>query len=158
MVGIVTILPTEDLSWYVRRAFEDDQALLDTYHLVNGTLDECVSSTMDEIFKIVMASPFAIERCAIYEGKTLIGFMVLAPSCLISFGIHHAYRKKEILLEWWSKTVVMLNHEFVTWLFTKNTRAINFLVRNGMVIEKEENGIASLLYLEPILETTSSND
>lgn len=131
------------LHTYVHIAFENDSALIFHYHLVNGTLEKCVRSTVREIEKVVRRGEPLTCYAVLYNG-TAIGFSVLGPNYLLAFGISISYRTAEIVPLWWKLICVALDEEFVTWIFKKNSRAIAFLKRNGMIVLEENDRYVSL--------------
>jgi hypothetical protein len=131
MVNFKTILP-RNLFLYVREAFCEDEALINKYHVVNGSLDDCVDDTVRRIYEIYEKEP--LKFMGVYENMQPIGFSVIGKNFLLSFGINIHYRTKENVLDWWTKICQMLNNEFATWIFKKNTRTVEFLKRNGMMI------------------------
>lgn len=144
MVELKTI-PTGSLGVHIHEAFKGDWQLINTYHLVNGSLIDCVKSTFTEIDKF-SSGPDKVEYYGIYlDGKT-IGFTVVGENFLLSFGINIQYRTKEIVMQWWNMVCMMLNKAFVTWLFKKNTRAIDFCKRNGMEVIEDFPEYVTLLY------------
>ncbi len=60
---------------------------------------------------------------------------------IVSFGVMPIYRKDLYLVRWFRHV-----HGSMFWiaLYTKNQRAIKFLIKNGMVQMKEEEGITYL--------------
>lgn len=121
--------------------------MLDKYHFIQGTLDECVRDTVCKILWI--AAKDSLEYFGIYYGKALIGFTVIGKSFLLSFGINIRYRRKEVLLDWWRKVCDLLDNEFATWIFKKNERTVKFLQRNGMEIVEDdpEKEFYNLIYI-----------
>lgn len=154
MVELKTI-PSGTVGPAIHFAFKGDWQLIHKLHLVNGDLTDCVKSTFREIER-VGHSGVPLNYLGIYytDGQNrelLIGFTVSAPKTLLSFGINIQYRTKEIVLAWWECVCTLLDNEFVTWLFKKNTRAIDFLTRNGMEVSEDNGDYVTLLYLKPIV-------
>jgi hypothetical protein len=81
---------------------------------------------------------------AVYK-QIPIGYVVLFNDCLYSFGINKKYRKKEILIDWWSSVRSLMGKNFFTALYKNNERAINFLVKQGMVATEYEDGSVLLV-------------
>jgi hypothetical protein len=136
MVTFVKILP-DSLRPAIKAAFEGDIDLIDKYHVVNGDLQICVEDTERRIQEVSENDP--LEFFALYYGKVLIGFTVIGDSFLLSFGINIRYRVKYVVLGWWNWVSKLLDYEFATWIFKKNTRTIEFLKRNGMKIVQDNN-------------------
>jgi hypothetical protein len=130
----------------IHEAFKDDWALIRTYHLVNGNLANCVRSTFKEIDKV--AQQVECTDYGVYWLGKPIGFTVLSYKMLVSFGINIQYRRKEIILHWWNLVNQHLGPEFVTWLYKKNDRAIDFLKRNGMEVQEDHDVYVSLVYCD----------
>lgn len=144
MVELRTISPTY-LMVHVYEAFRGDRELIDTYHLVNGSLMQCITSTVTEIRRQADRGENLVYL-GVYQQGAMIGYSILAPSCLFSFGIHIASRTKDVLMDWWRQICFLLNGEFATWIWAKNTRALAFLQRNGMEITESKDGIIGLTY------------
>lgn len=63
---------------------------------------------------------------------------------LVSFCLKPEYRNKKSIESFWSEIKKHLGRRFVCYLFNRNTRAINFLLRGGMKIEKANDLITML--------------
>lgn len=137
------IRPVE-LTKYVRIAFKGDADLMDKYHILQGSLGECVADTVKRIEEI--KDP--LEYYALVFEEEAIGFTVIGESFLLSFGINIRLREKIIVMDWWRQVCRMLDDKFVTWIFKKNTRTIKFLERNGMykAAESEQQDFYNLIY------------
>jgi hypothetical protein len=145
MVTFVKILP-HSLRPAIISAFEGDIDLINKYHLVNGDLKTCVQDTERRIQEVSENDP--LEFFALYCEENLIGFTVIGDSFLLSFGINIRYRFKAIVLYWWNLVCKMLDYEFATWIFKKNTRTMDFLKRNGMkIIEDNNDEYYNLVYI-----------
>lgn len=134
---------------YIRIAFEEDVDLLEKYHIVNdGTLDECVEDTWKRIAEVNARE--SLTYFSVVQDGITIGFSVIGPSFLLSFGINIKYRTKEVLGSWWEAICKLLGYEFVTWIFKKNSRTLNFLLRNGMTISEvvEAEEYYNLVYIK----------
>lgn len=128
-------VPTKGIKPLIKVAFKDDPQLLLSYHILNGTLEECVNDTYD---KIIEFSDMAnVQSYAILVDDKTIGFTVVSKdmALLYSFGINVAYRRYNHL-ENWFKNIVSKMPCFKCYLWNKNSRAIEFLVKCGM--EKTE--------------------
>lgn len=153
MVEIQTI-PSGSLGAAIHFAFKGDWQLIHKLHLVNGDLNDCVKSTFRQIDSVSHGgTPLQFWGIYLLQGdeKNLIGFTVTGPKMLFSFGINIQFRTKEIVMNWWQCVLTLLGNEFVTWLFKKNTRAIDFVTRNGMEVSEDNGDYVTLLYLKPIV-------
>jgi hypothetical protein len=148
MVKMVPILK-KDLRPLIYKAFKDDWDLIHNYHLVNGSLEDCINSTMTEIGRVDAKE--ALQYYAVRWNNDPIGFTVVGDRFLLSFGLSIFYRTKEIIGQWWELVCSCLKDGFVTWIFKKNTRAINFLVKNGMEEIEDRGTYITLIRPEPIV-------
>jgi hypothetical protein len=70
-----------------------------------------------------------------------IGYVCKIPNNLYSFGININYRTKDNLIEFWERVKELMGDSFICMLFPQNTRAVEFLKKQGMqeVIGVENN-------------------
>lgn len=138
----------DELEWYILRAFEYDYDLIDKYHYVNGSLEGCIVSTMTEIQKVVaQGDKWTFYALYVEEIGYPLGFTVVADHVVLSFGLSILHRTKEVVLEWWKTLTELMHGEFVTWIFKKNIRTLQFLERNGMSWIEDHGEYVTLLYL-----------
>lgn len=139
MVEFVTISQS-NLGPLIYRAFEGDRILITQLHIQGGSVTECVRHTFKEIDRVATSEEGKdLQFYGLYLKGSPIGFTVIGPKYLLSFGINIMHRSKDIVLSWWNQVCEKLNYEFVTWLYKKNTRVIDFVTRNGMrVLEQDE--------------------
>ena len=144
MVNILEV-PYESIEYFIYVAFREDEELLDKYHTVDKTLEECVNNLVKQIGEFIK---YGTAKCygIFYVGEP-IGFSVIGDRFLFSFGIDVHFREKDILLEWFDQLKFILGNEFVTWLYNDNTRAINFFERNGMDVVEENETYKTLVYI-----------
>lgn len=115
-------------------AFLDDNLLLNKYHIHSGTLVECVNDTY---LKIIDAdNMYPLEWYIIHDGLQTIGYCVISKtySFIYSFGINIYYRTSENMFDWFEEVKELFDGGFTCGLWTKNDRAIDYLVRNGMSV------------------------
>lgn len=141
MVKLTEIYHSE-LKLLVTKAFSGDEELMGKYHIVNGSLEECVDSTMDAISDV--DKTYGLKCYMISSNDNIIGYMTLGPDFLHSFGINIQYRTKEILTEWWASLLSIMTYFFCT-LHSKNTRAIEFLKKQGMIVHSEGDNLINLI-------------
>lgn len=114
-----------DLKKYIDIAFDGDTEL-PTYHISDS---DYANHTYNEICKTA-----EILNLTYYKVGDF-GFTVLAPKLLYSFGINVNYRDKKTLENWFAELKnIMPIFECV--LHDKNSRAINHLIRQGMIIKE----------------------
>jgi hypothetical protein len=136
----VEIFEWIELEKCIHIAFKDDKKLIQEYHILGGTLEDCVRDTK---LKIIEES----ERITLDWYKVLddygeiIGFLVVNDTykILYSFGLNINSREKYKKLFFY-KLSIMFDGEFTCGLWGKNERAIRFLEKMGMqVVSKYEN-------------------
>ncbi len=127
-------------------AFKGDDKLFDTYHVVNGALTQSVNDTFERI--INTAKEFTCEWYNVIKNDAVIGFCVMskAYNVLYSFGIGIEHRAAEVLAPWFEIIAKELGDHFTCTLWAKNTRAIDYLIRNGMEIFSNNNLEVKLKY------------
>jgi len=131
----------------IQSAFSGDEDLINCFHIVStGELRDCVEDTY---YRIVQASEeYLLDWFEIRKNGKVIGFTILSRpySFLYSFGLNKEYRKREISEYWWQFVRGVLGNKFSCVLWAKNSRAINFLVKNGMKIFAQKEKETHLMY------------
>lgn len=136
----------ETLFLGIMSAFSEDADLVDKYHCVEGTFEMCVTDTY---LKIKQASSlYPMEWYNIHEGNEVIGYVVACKtySFLYSFGINIGYRTHENMEKYFDKMSSLFDGGFTCGLWAKNSRAIEYLMKNGMKINNQEQDIVQLIY------------
>lgn len=127
-------------------AFEDDQELIDKYHIRNDNLEDCVKDTYEKILKESNSTElnwYSVND----DSNNTIGFLIVSLShgVLYSFGLN-IHNRKKYAKEFFDKIKDLFNNSLVCGLWSKNTRTIKYLIRNGMQIVWNENDITILKY------------
>jgi len=145
MVNIIKISKF-DLAKYIQIAYDGDTDLLEKYHVDKYDLMGAVSKELSIIYKTVEWEDKEMDYYKVMFNDFPIGYICTYPNNLYSFGINKEYRSKEILKEWWKKVRDIMGGKFITLLYPNNTRAINFLKKQGMVeVEGVEDNCVTLL-------------
>ena len=118
-------------------AYDKDQDLFDKYHIGKCDFAGAVMSTVAMIREASKERNLSYYK-VVYK-QTPIGYVVVFPDFLYSYGINPKFRKKEILVDWWGQVRKLLGRNFATQLYPNNTRAADFLVKNGMKAYEQEN-------------------
>lgn len=129
-------------------SFWGDDALINQYHKVETKrYQDCVEDTYNTILDSTEALPLEWYLVR-HDNNEIIGYCIAskAYNFLYSFGINKNYRNSEVLSTWFNKVAELLQDHFASALWAKNTRAIDFLVKNGMKIFEEDNIIVKLKY------------
>jgi hypothetical protein len=137
MVTVKRISKNE-LPRVVEIAFRGDTDLFKKYHQANSDEETSIKNTVDRI--IDTATIYDLTFYKVIFEKKVIGYFVVAeePKLLYSFGINIKYRTKQVIGKWWEVTKKQLPKEFKVMLYKKNTRAIDFMQRNGMKVINED--------------------
>jgi predicted thioredoxin/glutaredoxin len=117
-------------------SYQGDQDLFDKYHIIKQDFESCVDHTMKLILE--MADQYELKYYKVLLDKKAIGYVVTADILLFSFCIGIKWREKKVLKEWWSKIKHIMGADFVASLYMNNTRGINWLLKCGMSIIKED--------------------
>lgn len=124
-------------------AFGGDKKLIEQYHLVGKNLDECVNDTYNKILQT--SQEIVLEKYAVIDEEVVLGYLVVSIThkFLYSFGL--AINKRQYFSDlFFSEISKLLSHNFKCILWTKNSRAIEYLKRNGMRIEEQTEEITTL--------------
>lgn len=145
MVTLIKISKFE-LPEAIKIAYEGDTELFEKYHVEKFDINGAVASTLQMVHTTVEWEGLEMDYYKAMLGENEIGYVCCYPNNLYSFGVKKEYRKKDILLEWWSAVKSIFNGKFITMLYPNNTRAISFLKKQGMVeVEGVENDCVVLL-------------
>ncbi len=129
---ILEEITKQELPDLIRIAYEGDKDLLDKYHVDKFDIHGAVASTLFMIAETENGVDMTHYKVAL--GDISIGYISVFENFLYSFGINKEYRKKEILIEWFEKVKEVLGYKFITMIYPNNSRAINFLKKQGMKI------------------------
>lgn len=86
----------------------------------------------DRIWDKLVANYPESNFVPLHHNGEKIGFYAWVPGLLISFGVNIEYRTKDVLTEVWDGILREMGDGFSVVLYTKNTRAIQWLERCGM--------------------------
>lgn len=122
-----------ELPKLVALSYEKDEEFFAKYHGDNSTYIACVNAELLNIYQ--MAEKHKMDYYKVVYMKKPIGYFVACDDiCLYSFSINMRFRKKEILIKWFSEIKKQMKTGFWCCLYQKNTRAISFLEKNRMKI------------------------
>jgi hypothetical protein len=131
------IVKEVDFGQIVRNTFEDDYELFDFYHYITGDKIKALNDTIHKIVNFKNEVPNAnYEFFAVKKEDDVIGYFSIANNKILhSFGLHINSRTKQNLNDF----IRLIKEQKVElcMLFSKNTRAINFLIKNGFVFQNE---------------------
>ncbi len=125
----------------VKRNFETDNDLLNIYHIdAPSTADKCAERTARDLKDTQADFCFYV----LTDGNNEVGFYG-TESCktekfLTSFFIRPEYRKESFIKDFWDNVKSSIGDTaYYTGVYTKNTRAINFLKKKGKIIMSGTN-------------------
>jgi formylmethanofuran dehydrogenase subunit B len=131
------IVKEEDYEQIVRDTFEDDYKLFEWYHYITGDKDKALNDTIQKIVNFKTEAPNSEYKFfAVKQEDIVIGYFSIANNKILhSFGLHINSRTKQNLNDF-VRLIKEQNIELCM-LYSKNTRAINFLIKNGFVFQNE---------------------
>ena len=128
----------------IELAFLGDSDLIEKYHAANDSMQDSVLHTIERIDVTSMA--YELKYFKVSCDKVDAGFFVIGDNFLYSFGLNLRFRTKEYLIKWWALVCKELKPNFICMMNKKNTRGIDFLKRQGMIIISNGNEIVTLKY------------
>lgn len=129
----------------VKMSYEGDIPFFENFYVGASNYMNCVNKELFQIYE--MAEEYKMNYYKIIYQKKPIGYFVTFENCLYSFAINMKFRKKDILINWWSRVKKEMQDNFVCYLYKKNERAIQFLEKNRMRVI-DENQETSLVMLQ----------
>jgi hypothetical protein len=128
----------------IQIAFEDDDKLVTDYHIIGVSCEDCVDDTYNRILNESKLSNVEWHIVCSNENY-IIGFLVLSleHKILYSFGLN-IHNRKKYSQELFEKVCELTENSFSCGLYTKNIRAIEYLLRNGMEIVRLDEDITIL--------------
>lgn len=109
--------------------FSTDSDLLKKWHIeAPSDLETCVNRTNNDLLSINNMNFVLLKD----NKDSLIGFYGTEMGCyLTTFFIKPEYRNKEVIKKFWKQVEKDMTKEYYSGLYAKNTRAIEFLKKNG---------------------------
>lgn len=116
--------------------YGEDKDLIDVYHIEAGTdVVTCATRTMNDLKSGMDLKLYQIDESTVFGtelGNTYLNVIYVRPY----------FRNKSKMKDIWSKIKTVCSDNFYTGLYKKNTRAINFYLKNdGQIISKTDNGV-----------------
>lgn len=127
----------------IEKSYQGDNDLFNKYHVVKGDAQSLAVETMGMIERA--SQDLDLTYFKVILNKEPIGYFVISKQLLYSFAINKKYRTKEVLVNWWKYVKMVLGKAFTTILYSNNTRAINFLKKNGMEVFKTDGNLVTLI-------------
>lgn len=126
----------ENMKSVILESFKTDQELIDTYHVVSGSgLDNCVNKTFNDLNKADPSFKFYLLE----DNNKQLGFFGKEYSnYLTTIFIHPDYRNKQSVSKIWNLIKNEFTTPFYTAIYKKNTRALNFYLKNNGRIIRED--------------------
>lgn len=127
------------------RSFKDDKDIFKYFDPnVNA---QTVEDIVIDIEKKIREYGDNAKMRGIYEKGKLIGYFIIYHDMLVSFSLAVEYRKQSFLSKFFSIIKKELNNQFGCYLWTRNVRAIKWLLKNGMKITHSDKIITKLICL-----------
>jgi methyl coenzyme M reductase gamma subunit len=130
----------------IQVSFEEDIKIIELYdpNVEVKTIDDVVKSINEKIFEI---KDLCICK-GVYDKGKLIGYYVYTNMLLISFSLSPKYRTRGYLREFFGMIRKDLGKKFVCRLWSKNIRAIKWLLKNDLEVIEDKDDIVQLVYLK----------
>lgn len=119
----------------VRIAFENDKDMLRLYdkNIVVNNLEEVVVDVLRKVKEYPTIYPDTVFKSVVDKNKT-VGYIVFKEETLISFGLCMEYRKRKYLNEFFGLIRKELRGHFCCTLWSRNIRAVKWLLGMGLKI------------------------
>ena len=149
MITIKKISKTE-IPALVEMSYVGDDELIAKYHPLclegKPTMELAIIDTLHKIHEA--SQEVKLNYYKVIFQKKPIGYFVPFDNVLYSFSINKKYRNKENLIGWFNQVKKSLGTPFQCVLYQNNTKAINHLIKQGMVRyqDNEEEKITTLVY------------
>lgn len=131
----------------VQLSYSGDSDLIEKYHPAKSDMYGSIQNELDMIEET--GGVYKVNYYKVLFENKPIGFFVTGGATgkdfLYSFAINIKFRKKDILIKWWSEVKSTLKKEFEAFLYVGNTRAVEFLKKQKMQISKEENLVLTFI-------------
>lgn len=139
---IEKVINGEEFKKAIKAAFDGDTAIFELYcpHIKVTSVDQIVS----DIFCRIRKDEADVTLKGIYEKGELIGYYVYRKDMLVSFAINIRFRTRSYLKELFKLMRRSVGKKFVCFLWTKNIRAIKYLIKNGMTVIGQDHLITQL--------------
>lgn len=139
-------VPFTELEALVRIGFGHDPELLSKFQELDTDFETTVKRNISRIHEYLTLSTLSLYE--LRYGGVVIGFTAMdhTQNILFSFGIAREYRKPAILSNWMDDVKEKFENLFVCVLFNKNSRAIEFLLKNGMKITSINETMTHLIF------------
>lgn len=130
----------------IRVSFEQDSKIVSLYdpNVEVANTDDVIASIYSKIFDI---KDLCICK-GVYEKGVLVGYYIYTEMLLISFSLSPQYRTRGYLRDFFSLIRRDLGKKFVCRLWSKNVRAIKWLIKNKLEVLEDNNNIVELVYLK----------
>jgi hypothetical protein len=129
----------------IRIAFSKDENILSLYDPTKKV--ECLEDIVEDISrKIKEYDDGELTMQGVYEKNNLIGYFVYRHKLLISFSLNIRYRIRKYLNKFFQLIKERFKGTFHCILFSRNIRAIKWLIKNNMQIGLRNDLITQLIY------------
>jgi len=131
----------------IKIAFSGDTNLKDLYDptATVETVDDMVADVERKVLEYSQQMP--VTFMGVYEKNELVGYFVYSGMLLISFGLNIKCRIRNLLREFYQLIKKNVHQHFACILWTKNKRAIKWLLKNKMTILASNEATTQLINL-----------
>tara|TARA_R110002020_G_scaffold148779_5_gene324846 strand:- start:11136 stop:11597 length:462 start_codon:yes stop_codon:yes gene_type:complete len=129
----------QDYEKVLKECWENDEKLLKKWHISSGKgLDEVLKNTMETLTEDTDKTTFNFYK--IKDGNNIIGFfgheIYMKEPFLTTFGVKPEFRSDDIKDKFFKVITNTIGNDFATFLYSKNTPAIHWLIKKGAVLKE----------------------
>lgn len=140
---IAKTITSEELREATRVAFDEDKKIFDFFdrNVKVTTIEEIV----DNVIKKISTYERALYRGVYFKGA-LIGYYVYEGNSLVSFGLNSGFRTRPLLRKFFSLIKKDMVKPFFCVLWSRNIRAVKWLIKMGLTINDSNPSQTQLIY------------
>ncbi len=130
----------------IQVAFEEDTKIVELYdpNVEAESIEDVIKNISEKIFEI---KDLCICK-GVYDKGKLIGYYVYTDMLLISFSLSSQYRIRGYLREFFGMIRKDLGKKFVCRIWSRNIRAIKWLLKNDLEVIEDKDNVVQLVYLK----------
>lgn len=135
---LTKIIDEKEIESIITETYEGDEMLFQKYHYINSGAKDSIADTVSKIKNAVYLFFCDFYRIDDNSGCA-VGYLVVMKDAktLFSFGLNINKRTKENKELMLQHAGELLGSEYFMYLYNKNTRAIQYLLKNGFTVFRE---------------------
>lgn len=145
----IHITDITDIESVIRECYSSDKDVVNKFHVVAGQgLDNCVKRTVNDL----IMNDVNVYKLLNQDG-TLLGYFGEKYGWLVGFFLMPQFRQDHKNV-FWNTIKSHLGDKFKIGIFSKNSRAKSFLIKNGCVVDYSlptEDGLGEILSYKEVI-------